>query len=140
VTGEVVGVRDLQRRLKAIDKSIQPKIVAQAARAAMIPMMKEARANAPQGKKTHRTYKGRLVAPGFLKRNIKLRKMKLRSKEHIGYSLAARKEAWYGKLIETGFKGIPGKSWLGRADRTHGNQVSANFRRNILARIERAKR
>lgn len=152
MTKEVIGVEALQRKLKKVEKAVQPKLVAQSARAALVPMMKTARANAPRGTETHRTYKGRLVAPGFLERNIKLRKMKFRDKNRVGYSLAARGEAFYGKIIEPGFthKGgrkklgkqtkIPADPWLGKAERQHSSSVDRDFRRALLKRINKAKR
>lgn len=137
---EVVGAKQLVKKLQAIQKECQPKIVAQAVRAAMVPMMQEARANAPKGKRTHRTYKGRLVAPGFLKRNIKLRKMKFKDKSRVGYSLKARGEAWYGSLVETGHGNAKPKPWLGKAYRSKSEEVDSRFRQEMLKRINKAKR
>lgn len=148
---EVIGVVDLLKHLKAIENEMQPKLVAQAIRAAMVPTLKQARANAPKGDKPHRTYKGRLVAPGFLKRNIRLKKMKFKDKGRVGYSLGARGEAFYGyQFIERGFthKGgfkkktgratpIKPNPWLGKAEKATEQNLGANFRRELLRRINR---
>ena len=140
MTKEVIGVEALKKKLDGIKEELHPKLVAQSVRASMVPMMKQARQNAPQGKDVHRTYKGRLVAPGFLKRNIKLRKMKFKDKTKVGYSLAARKEAFYGKIIEQGFRDVSAKPWLGEAYNSTKSQVESNFRRALLKRIEKGKR
>jgi len=139
----VIGVKELQQKLRRIQDTTQEKIVAQSIRAAMVPMMKAARANAPQGKDTHRTYKGRLVAPGFLKRNIKLKKIRYRDKTRAGYSLAARGEAFYGKILEKGFTHRGGKQvranpWLGRAERANRSRIDQGFRQQLLKRINKA--
>lgn len=146
MTKKVVGIDELLHMLSDIQESVQPKIVAQAARSAMLPMLRQARALAPEGDETHRTYKGRLVAPGFLKRNIRLRKMKFKDKNRVGYSLAARGEAFYGKILEVGFKPaksgkkIAGRPWLGKAEAMTADDVDKSFRAELLKRIERAKR
>lgn len=140
MVGEVIGVRKLQQRLNRIDQSTQVKFVAQSLRAAMVPMMKKARSEAPQGDEPHRTYKGRLVAPGFLKRNIKLRRMKFKDRSRVGYSLAARGEAFYGRLREAGTKYQKSDPWLGRAEQATGDRVTNDFKLQLLKRIQRARR
>lgn len=149
---EVRGVDELLRKLEKVQSELQPRILAQSMRASLVPMLKAARANAPEGDKAHRTSKGRLVAPGFLKRNIRLRRLRFMDKTRIGYSIKARGEAFYGGFQETGYthKGgkakagkqtkIQGKSWLGKAEEEYEASVSGRFNAEVLKRIEKASR
>lgn len=104
MTQYVTGVKELERKLKNIDEKLSQKYLAQSLRAAMVPLRNKAISNAPKGSESHKTNKRRVVAPGFLKSNIKLKKMRVKDKRFAGYTLAARGEAWYGKLIETGWR------------------------------------
>lgn len=153
---DVVGVKELQKKLAGLDTKLSHKVLAQSVRAAMVPLRNEAIQNAPRGDDAHRTHKGRLVPPGYLKQNIKLKKMRIRDKRIAGYTLAARGEAWYGKLYETGWtargpkkkgklsfrKGkatkVPGKPWLGKALKSRGDQVQANLIKELNKRIKKA--
>ena len=134
---EISGMRELSKKLSAIAQETDPKLVGQALRAAMTPMLNEARANAPTGKEAHKTYKGRLVAPGFLKRNIKLKKLRGRDKARIAYGIWAEGEAWYGQLVEAGTKRIRANPWLGRAYNSQKDAVVDDFKREISNRIIR---
>lgn len=137
----VVGVDDLIRKMHNINKAVQPKIVSQSLRAAMVPMMKDARSNAPTGDRVHRTYKGRLVAPGFLKRNIKLKKLRRKDKSTQAYGLWAQKEGFYGGFIEQGIAGensTTPKPWLGKAYSKHKDGVQKQFLIGMRKRIEKA--
>lgn len=134
----VVGVDVINKKIAAIAKATDDKTAAQALRSAMKPMMKEAQKNAPKGDEGHMVYSGkgktgRFVAPGFLRKNITLKKMR----GVIGYTLKARKEAWYGILHEFGFKGRGGDPWLGPAYNSEKDNVVGNFKRDMVKIIDR---
>lgn len=133
----MIGVSEMKRKLSIIIEETDPKLTAQALRAAMKPMLSAARANAPSGKDAHRTYKGRLVSPGFLKRNIKLKKLKSRDKSRAGYGLWAQGEAFYGGIIESGAKHIRTNPWLGKAYKEHKDGVERSFKDELSKRIMR---
>lgn len=100
----VFGTRETAKLLERFGQRVSNKMLSQSVRAAMVPMRDAARANAPKGEDVHKTYKGRKVPPGFLKENIKLRKRRSKNKFVVEYTLQATGEAWYGKLIETGYR------------------------------------
>ena len=104
---DVIGTKELIQRMRGISEVGKRKTLEKAIRLSMAPMRRQAKQNAPQGEAPHRTYKNRLVAPGFLRRNVKLKKMKFNDPYRAGYTLKAWGEAWYGSLIETGWR--PGK-------------------------------
>ena len=60
------------------------------------PVIQQMRARAPQGKVAHRTYKKRLVAPGFLRRNIALITKVDRAAGKVSAIMGVRPEAYYG--------------------------------------------
>lgn len=137
----VVGIDELLAKMDKIALSVQPKIVAQSLRAAMTPMLKDARANAPKGSKLHRSYKGRLLAPGFLKQNIKLKKLKRRDKTVQAYGIWAQKEAFYGGFVEEGVAGttsVTPNPWLGKAYSKNVASVQSLFLTGMRKRIEKA--
>lgn len=145
MTEFVKGAKELQKRLNNLEAKMQHKVLAQSLRRAFKPVQKDAVQNAPKGTEPHKTYKGRVVAPGFLKQNIKLKKMKIRDKRFAGYTLAARDEAWYGQLIEIGWK--PGKRskvdadpWLGEAWQSNKSQMQRRLINELLRKIERVKK
>ena len=137
----VVGVDELIRKMHNIAEAVKPKIVAQSLRAAMVPMLKDARANAPTGKRAHKTYKGRLVAPGFLKRNIGLKKLRRRDKSIQAYGLWAQKEGFYGGFVEQGIAGESSTTpnpWLGKAYSKNIDGVQSKFLQEMSKRITQA--
>ena len=131
------GMKELQRKIAEIQNETSPALTAASLRAALKPMQEAAISNAPLGDKAHRSYKGRLLSPGFLKRNIKLKKIK---GKNVGYTLAARDEAFYGRIIEYGFKGVPGNEWLGGAYEDTKDQVMNNFLVEVSKRLVRASK
>lgn len=95
----------------AIDRIIEQAASNRAMRRAMgkalRPVAKKLRQAAPRGKVPHKTYKGRLVGPGFLSRNIKVRTNIARDKNRVFGSIRPEAEAWYGSLLNNGWR--PGR-------------------------------
>ena len=102
-TVHVKGLRELEKKLAKLGQQNAGKALRQAAMNATTPGLKAAKREAPIGKQMHRTYKGRLVAPGFLRRSIVRR-----SSYRNGWArviVGVRKEAFYGVLfVEEGTK------------------------------------
>lgn len=144
---EIEGMEELSRKISALSRDMDPKIVGRALRAAMKPMLDTARANAPTGKRqTHRVSSkgsgtGRLVGRGFLKRNIKLKKLRRKDKSRTAYGLWSQGDAWYGRLVETGYQAgdttVPGRPWLGPAYARHANSTVDAFGREMIKRFNK---
>lgn len=97
------GLRELEIKLASMDRKVAGKTLRSAALLATTPALKALKAAAPRGKKLHRTYKGNLVAPGFLSRSIK-RKTSYRNGV-ARVVIGIKKEAAYGILfVEKGTK------------------------------------
>lgn len=122
---KIEGLRELSKQLDNLGKQLGTKTLRNAARGAMAPTHKKIKALTPVGKRSHRTYKGRLVAPGFLKRSIGLgSRIK---KGIVTASISAKPEAFYGMFLVIGTKKIPAKDFFFR--------IFANDRAGIESRL-----
>lgn len=106
---DVQNAESLGKKLRQLQQAGQARVMRTAANFAMTPVLQAARANAPVGDRTHKTYKGRTVAPGFLARSIKKKVRLSKDKSRVYSSVSAPGEAWYGRLIELGYR-VGGRS------------------------------
>lgn len=109
------GFDELDKMFKELGAAASGKALRQSVNFAVTPIVKEARANAPQGNDAHRTYKGRLVGPGFLSRNIGKKTFLSKSKNFASASVKPAGEAWYGSLFSSVVK-RPFKTKTGTRD------------------------
>ena len=122
---KIEGLKKLTSQLNKLESKLATKTLRNATRAALVPTLKKIKALTPVGKKAHRTYKGRLVAPGFLKRNIKLGS---RFKNGTASAaIGAKSEAFYGMFLVIGTKKIPARDFFFR--------IFANDRAGIESRL-----
>ena len=109
----VSGLRELDRKLAALGGALGQKVLRNATRAAMTPVLAAARAAAPVGTEAHRTYQGRLVAPGFAKRNLRIVTYRNRQTGKVGALLGVRREAFYAlQFWVYGHYGRKRKDWF----------------------------
>lgn len=88
-------------------------ILRSAVRAGIRPAFKRAQQTIPIGKAAHRTYKGRLVAPGFSKRSLRIVTKVSQDKQTVSAALGVRREAFYAVLFEElGTAKMPARPWL----------------------------
>ncbi|MFW0776208.1 MAG: HK97 gp10 family phage protein [Rickettsiales bacterium] len=107
MAGKVVDAEEVKRAFDRAARATQVKILRRALGKALRPTAKRLRAATPAGSRSHRTYKGRLVAPGFLRRNISTTTRAGRDKNRASGTIRPASEAWYGSLLEHGWR--PGK-------------------------------
>lgn len=91
---ELYGVRELSKQLGELGGRLGKKALRSATFKSTTPVVREMKSKAPKGTEAHRTYKGRLVAPGFLSRSVK-RRTKIRGGK-VQVSIGVRREAFYG--------------------------------------------
>lgn len=99
---QIVGARAVLDKLRKLDRRIGGRLITSALRKATTPTQRQMKALAPVGKSVHRTFKGRLVAPGFLRRSIKRR---VRTDKRTGNKVldfGVRSEAFYAKFLSQG--------------------------------------
>jgi len=131
------GLRELERKLEKLEDATAAKALRSAAMASTLPTVKEMKAAAPKGKVTHRTYKGRLVAPGFLSRSVK-RSAKI-GNGFVSVAIGVKREAFYGvTFLDRGTKKIPARNWF--LSRFEGNSVKivTLFKQKLAERIKKA--
>lgn len=108
------GFAGLDKKLKALgDQKTVIKITKSAVNKSLTPVVKAARQNVPQGTAPHKTYKGRIVSPGFASRNIG--KSVKRFQDKISGIVGAKNEAFYAIFFETGTKHMDKKPWLAKS-------------------------
>ena len=121
------GVAELTRKLDALGKLEDGKALRAAVRAGIKPAEKKAKALIPVGIDAHKTYKGRLVAPGFARRSIRSITKLDRSKQKASAALGVRQEAFYAvQFVEIGTARQAAQPWLRPAfDSTLSQQQQA---------------
>jgi len=134
---KIEGLNKLSKQLENLGKELGTKTLRNATRAALVPTHKKIQTLTPVGKRTHRTYKGRLVAPGFLKRSLKLRS---RSKRGIiSASVVAKDEAFYGMFLVIGTKKIKAKDFFFRIFSNDRPRIEASLVAELKKRINKIK-
>ena len=132
---KIEGLKALTKQLDSLGKELGAKTLRSATRAAMVPTHKKIKALTPVGSRTHRTYKGRLVAPGFLKRSIKLGS---RIKKGVAYAnIAAKPEAFYGMFLVLGTKKIRANDFFFRIFANDRARIEAELIKTLKKRIDK---
>lgn len=107
------GTRELGRKLKALGKAAEGKVLRQAVRAGAQPVMAHARATVPKGTEPHKTHKGRVVAPGFASRSLTTVTKIGRRKDRAFAFIGVKAEAYYVlQFVELGTSRQAAQPWL----------------------------
>lgn len=130
------GVAEASRKLRAAGAAFTVPILRSAVRAGIQPAKKLAQATAPTGSVAHRTYKGRLVAPGFGKRSIRVVTKVNADKTGVSAALGVRREAFYMvNFVEIGTAKMPARPWLRPAMQMTQSEQEAAFAKKLLERL-----
>lgn len=126
-TFKVDGLAALTAQLTALGKLDDGKALRSAARAGVKPIFNQAKANIPKSSEAARTYKGRLVGPGFASRNIRTITQLKPSEGIARASVGVRSEAHYAvDYVERGTKHQKAQHWLTEAaEQTIDKQIQA---------------
>lgn len=139
MAGEVTGMAELSLKLSKLGKALGSKTLRQAAMAATTPVFKEIKAAAPVGKKAHRTHKGRLVAPGFLKRSVKRKSRVKHGRATVTIGVAG--EAFYGvQFLDRGTKKISARNWFKKRFILNKPKMERSFKALLKEKIRKAIR
>lgn len=133
------GVKALSAQLDNLKKGLDVKVMRAAVRAGIKPAFERAAQTIPIGKDVHRTYKGRLVAPGFSKRSLRIvtKVTKSGGVYNVSAALGVRREAFYAVLFtELGTSKIPAHPWLRPALRNTQAAQQAALADRLKKRIE----
>lgn len=89
------GMAELSKKLQKIDEQTSRKILTAATGQSVTPIIRQMKALAPVGTAPHRTYKKRLVAPGFGRRQITKSTRINRTTGSAETVIGVRREAFY---------------------------------------------
>ena len=144
VPDNFIGGKELARKLAKLGKAAGGKALRNAATVSMTPVVKAAKAAAPKGDVEHTTYKGRIVAPGFLSRNIKKKTFLSKDKTFVSASVGPSREAFYGtQFVEIGRDKTTSQDadpWLEPVFLATKGQVLTKFKEKMKANILKAAR
>jgi hypothetical protein len=93
MSSELFGLDAIDRQLSALELKVGGKALRSAALRATTKTLRKLKTRAPRGTEAHRTYKGRLVAPGFASRSLR-RKTKLKN-GRVSVVIGVLAEAFY---------------------------------------------
>lgn len=150
----ISGYRELSAQLQAMGAAVGGQALKSAAHASMKPAVEAAQAAAPEANPPYgpyatrttpldpypkKTYKGRLVAPGFARRSVAIRTSLARTRDFVKVALGVRREAFYAvQFIELGTSKIPKRPWLEPAFRGAVQAVNTRLQERLKALIDRA--
>jgi HK97 gp10 family phage protein len=139
------GVRELDAQLAGLSRAVRGRVLRTAVRAAIGKARERAEATIPTGTVPHRTHKGRLVAPGFAKRNIRVAVRLDRTREKATGVLGVDPEAFYAvQFVELGTVKVGPRPWLRPAFNAtlaeQQRELAARLRRSLLAVAQRRSR
>lgn len=135
---ELEGVPDVLRQLQAAGRLEDGKALRAAVRAGAKPVVVRAQATIPQGSRMHKTYKGRLVAPGFAMRSVSAQVIVSKDKQMAAALIGVKGEAFYATLfVERGTSKMPAHPWLEPAfEGTQREQLTA-VKTNLFRTLKR---
>ena len=135
----VAGAEGLRDALNSLRTDAARTALRYASRKAAGVIQDEAETRAPVGSESHRTYKKRLVAPGFLSRNIKTKVSYNRQHGSVIAKIGPSAEAFYGtQFLEVGTSKIPKQPWLVPSYTSKLGEVEGVFVSALKAAIARA--
>lgn len=140
----IKGLAELDKKLGRLDAAVGSRILRSAVNVALTPVVKDARLRIPVGDRTHRTYDGGLVYPGFARDNIvkvaeisKKGKNAGRARGRVG----VRRRAFYAvQFLELDKEKFPGKQWLGEAYLAKRDEMEKRFEANLAKKLKKATR
>lgn len=141
MASELKGAKELTEQLVKLAGTAAPRQLVGVARAAMQPALHHARAHMPVGTQPHKTYKGRLVSPGFalasLETDAKFNKRTGSAEARLG----VRQEAFYAAVFsELGTAKMAARPVLRPALEQTQGEALAIIRDELRARIDRITR
>lgn len=126
-TFKIDGIAELAAKLSALGKLDDGKALRAAVKAGVKPVFTQAKANIPKSPDAIKTYKGRLVGPGFASRNIRTISQLKQSEGIARASVGVRAEAFYAvRFVEQGTVKQKAQHWLTEAsEQTVDKQIAA---------------
>jgi HK97 gp10 family phage protein len=136
------GVADLTKKLVDIAGAMAPKELRGTVKGAIEEAEHLARARIPQGTEPHKTYRGRLVSPGFAVSTLHVETYINKRTGAAVAALGTSREAFYATLfVELGTVNTPAQPWLRPAFEESQDPMLRKIADELRARVEKiAKR
>ena len=134
----VTGLGELQAKLSAMESKTSQKALRSALMQSATPMVRKMRAAAPVGTRAHRTNRGRLVAPGFLRRSVAKSSKLIRSENSTVavVFIGVKKEAYYGiQFLDRGTKYIRKMPWFTSTFEAGAGGIVSSFRDKLASKL-----
>lgn len=112
----LTGLRELSFKLNQLETQTAAKQLRNAALKATTRTVRKMKMRVPVGTEMHRTYRGRLVAPGFAKRALRRRTSIKNGKALV--RIGVLKEAYYALFYDEGLTVTSRRAGKGRASNT----------------------
>lgn len=133
------GVAALEAQLKRLGQATAVPIMRRVIRKAIRPAYVKAAETIPVGTEAHRTYKGRLVAPGFAKRSLRVVTRASEDGKRVSAAMGVRKEAFYVVVFdELGTSKMAARPWLRPALQTTQDAQETILAEALRAEIDKA--
>lgn len=137
----LIGAKALDLQLRALSDGMAPKLIRASLGEALKPTLGLARASVPESTEMHRTYKGRLVSPGFARRSTYVATSLRRDGSSASATIGVAPEAFYAlAFIEFGVPayGQPARPWLVPAFNATRGTMLAGLTASLRKRIDKA--
>lgn len=146
----LIGFEDLVKKLGRLEAETSAKVTRNALMYATSPTVRGMKAAAPKGDDAHRTYKNRLVTPGFLSRSVK-RAAKINKRTGtVTLRIGVKSEAFYGvTFLDEGIQvnsrngkpikpyKISGQRWFKQRFENDEARIIERFRERLAANIRK---
>lgn len=137
----IEGVAALTQQLRDLGQAVTGKTLRAAVRAGGNVVKKAAQARVPVGSELHKTYKDRLVAPGFAQRSVRVVVKASKDGSQAAALIGTRREAFYAvNFLELGTSKMPARPWLRPAMESTQEEQQAAIAKIIKRAVERAAR
>ncbi len=138
---DIVGLKELNQKLAKLGPEIEKKALKSGIAKASTLAVRNIRSAAPVGKVYHKTYRDRIVSPGFLKRSIAKR---TRFRQGVATAfIGVKAEAFYGVTFLE--KGKPSqiakyKGWFTKAFERSEDQMLGKFSEEVNKTIDKVRK
>lgn len=138
-TQHVKGLAALSDQLAQLQTQTAVKVLRQSVHNATLPATRAMKLAAPVGTVAHRTYRKRLVSPGFLKRSIRAISFVRGGKASA--LIGVKREAFYGvQFVDRGTSKMSAKPWFQSVFESARSAMEQRLVEQLRAKIAKAIR